>query len=114
LQNLEPSGLGFPHSPQVNTHEAYARQNRLYTGRDRGGPVDPSRAWRSGMDGTMRADAQSGIASVGAEGVEPRPSPCKGEKYALVSSLTCGNGLSLSMAQYLRASPRCYAKCYAD
>jgi hypothetical protein len=73
LQNLEPSGLGFPHSPQVNTHEAYARQNRLYMGLDRGGLVDPSKRGDLAWTATTRADAPNGIVSVGARESNPRP-----------------------------------------
>jgi hypothetical protein len=47
--------------------------------------------------------------AVGAEGLEPRPSPCKGEADVLVKGLSRDLGVSLSTSQYLRVSPSCYA-----
>jgi len=49
------------------------------------------------------------ISAVGAEGLNPRPSPCKGEKNLQVRALNSRNALPLSTAEYLGVRLSCYA-----
>jgi hypothetical protein len=50
---------------------------------------------------------------VGAEGLEPRPSPCKGEAKVLVGGLSSAFVCHRSALVYLGVLPSCYARCYA-
>jgi hypothetical protein len=46
---------------------------------------------------------------MGAEGLEPRPSPCKGETNAQVRALTSVNVVPSGPSAYLRVLSSCYA-----
>jgi hypothetical protein len=42
------------------------------------------------------------LSLVGADGLEPRPSPCEGDRNMQVSGLTSGNVVTLGTSEYLR------------